>query len=79
MGSKPKQKQEQVNRRCSWAIWCILASTVVMSGCTGAAGLPLGDDQHEAATLDVDASWAKARHMPETLFGVFFEVHAFCL
>jgi hypothetical protein len=76
MGSKPKQKQEQVNR-CSWAILCscsILAFTVVMSGCTGASVLPLGDEheEFEAASLDVDGSWTKTRHMPNTLFGVFY-------
>jgi hypothetical protein len=81
MGFKPKQKQEQVNR-CSWAILCsysILVFTVVMSGCTGASVLPLGDEheEFEATSLDVDASWAKARHMLKTLFGVFFEVYDF--
>ncbi|XP_066334673.1 alpha-L-arabinofuranosidase 1-like isoform X2 [Miscanthus floridulus] len=80
LGSKPKQrkkKHQQGVNRCSssssWAILCccsILAFTVVRG-----AGLPLGGDEEDeaAASLDVDASWAKAREIPQTLFGVFFE------
>jgi len=82
LGSKPKQrkkKHQQGVNRCSssssWAILCccsILAFTVVRG-----AGLPLGGDEEDeaaAASLDVDASWDKAREIPQTLFGVFFEV-----
>ncbi|GJM88098.1 hypothetical protein PR202_ga04124 [Eleusine coracana subsp. coracana] len=37
-------------------------------------GLAADLESHQTARLDVDASWKLARKVPETLFGLFFEV-----
>jgi hypothetical protein len=56
---------------CSFAIIVSLLFLVNYKGLTAEL-----ESSTQTAQLDVDASWKDARKIPETLFGVFFEVRS---
>ena len=66
------------SRKVSYYVLLLCFGIVVVSVCTFFA---IGDDTAQPVRLVVNASNASTRQIPETLFGIFFEVgslNCFC-